>query len=76
MILMVFFIKNTRYCKKDVVDVVKRFFRNGRMLRELNAIEIVLIPKVKGFEVVSQFRPITLCNFTYKVISKMMVNKL
>ena len=41
--------------KKDVIEAMKGFFRNGRMLKELNAIEIVLIPKVKGPKVVGQF---------------------
>ena len=59
-----------------MIEAVKGFFRNGRMLRKLNASEIVLIPKVKGPEMVGQFRPISLCNFAYKVISKIMVNRL
>ena len=45
-------------------------------MKELNATEIVLIPKVKGPENVTQFRPISLCNFVYKVISKIMVNRM
>ncbi|OMO70992.1 reverse transcriptase [Corchorus capsularis] len=62
--------------KKDVCEVVRSFFRSGRMLRELNRTDIVLIPKIKGPTSVSHFRPINLCNFIYKVISKVMVNRM
>ena len=46
------------------------------MLRELNSTNIVLIPKVKRPEEVGQFRLISCCNFVYKIISKVMVNRM
>jgi hypothetical protein len=39
-----------------------------------NNTTIVLIPKVDNPEKVNQFRPISLCNVVYKVISKMLSN--
>ncbi|OMO89581.1 reverse transcriptase [Corchorus capsularis] len=60
----------------SIVDAVKSFFHSGRILKELNKTFIVLIPKIKAPEEVSQFRPISLCNFVYKIISKLMVNRL
>ena len=62
--------------KRDVIKVVQYYFSNERLLREINMIDIVLIPKTKAPEGVAQFRPISLCNFDYKVISNVLVNRL
>lgn len=37
---------------------------------------IFLIPKVDCPSKITQYRPITLCNITYKVISKVLANRL
>ena len=60
----------------DVVFAVLDFLNNGNMLPEINHTNIVLIPKVKDPENMSDFRPISLCNVIYKIISKVLANKL
>ena len=60
----------------DVVFVVLDFLNNGNMLPEINHTNIVLIPKLKDPEKMSDFRPISLCNVIYKIISKVLANKL
>lgn len=52
------------------------FFSYGRMSLGLNQIEIVNILKVSGLEELSHFRLPSLCNFLYKIISKVLVNRL
>ena len=56
--------------------MVSSFLRDKRMLRELNHMYITLIPKTQGASKFSQFRPINLCNFCYKVITRILVAKL
>ncbi|GLT85577.1 hypothetical protein SLE2022_037640 [Rubroshorea leprosula] len=60
----------------DMCNAIRHFFEHGFMLRELNKTKIVLIPKIKNPEVISQFRPISLCNFSYKIIAKILANRL
>jgi hypothetical protein len=46
------------------------------MLREFNHTNIALIPKVDNPLLVHHFRPISLTNFNYKIISKILSTKL
>ena len=62
--------------KQDVCNSVQAFFHSGSLLKSLNQTYLTLIPKVTFLEFVSQFRPISLCNVIYKIISKLMVNRL
>ena len=37
---------------------------------------VTLIPKLDNPEYISQFRPITVCNVSYKILAKVIVNRL
>ena len=58
-----------------IIDVLD-FLNNGNMLPDINHTNIVLIPKVKNPKRMSEFRPISLCNVIYKIISKVLANRL
>ncbi|CAL9019993.1 unnamed protein product, partial [Prunus brigantina] len=61
---------------REVQGIVKDFFAESCNPTTLNSTNIVLIPKVPNPESVTQYRPISLCNYSYKIISKVMANRL
>lgn len=48
------------------------FFANGCLLRQMNHSNLVLISKVDNEALIRQFRPISLCNVSYKILFKIM----
>jgi hypothetical protein len=60
----------------DLVTKVLKAINMKKILEGWNDTTIVLIPKVNDPTMVSQFWPIGLCNVGYKVISKMLTNRL
>ena len=60
----------------NVVSVVLEFLNTSYLLPDLNHTYIVLIPKIKIPVKVSDYRPISLCNVIYKIIAKVLANKL
>lgn len=61
---------------KDVVNMVRNFFSTGVLMEELNATNIVLIPKTKSPVTVTDLRPISLCNVLVKIVTKVVANRL
>jgi hypothetical protein len=60
----------------SVVNKVRQIFSIGRIPEYLNRTLISLIPKCLGPETLSQFRPISLCNTVYKIVTKIFVSRL
>ena len=52
------------------------FFAFGTLPVGLNDNLLILIPKVQNQELISQLRPISLCNVGYKIIIKTIANRL
>ncbi|KAL0298003.1 UNVERIFIED_CONTAM: hypothetical protein Sangu_3166400 [Sesamum angustifolium] len=72
----VFFQKCWDFIKNDIQEAVRDFFCGTPMPRSFKATTIVLIPKVESPQTWSDFRPITLCNVTNKILSKLLYKKL
>jgi hypothetical protein len=68
--------RNWDLLKEEVVQAVQRFFDTGIMPEGVNDTVIVLIPKNNDPEALKDFRPISLCNVIFKVVSKCLVNRL
>ena len=60
----------------DITQVVLSSLNFSSILKSINHTFITLIPKVNNPEKVYDFRPIGLCNVIYKIISKVIVNRL
>ena len=58
----------------EVSEAVLSCLNSGTL--PINHNFITLIPKVGNTESVSEFRPISLCNLLYKIISKVIANRL
>ncbi|KAL0439633.1 UNVERIFIED_CONTAM: hypothetical protein Slati_2446300 [Sesamum latifolium] len=60
----------------DICDAVRDFFSGTPMPRSFTATIIVLISKVDSPQTWNDFRPISLCNFTNKILSKLLYRKI
>jgi hypothetical protein len=70
-----FYKKYWSIVKDVVISSIWDFFGNNWLLKEQNHTFIALIPKQLGASSVHQFRPISLCNIIYKIISKILTNR-
>ena len=71
-----FFQKFWHIVGADVTNAMLSCLNSRIILRNINNTHIALIPKTKDPELITQYRPISLCNVLYKIISKMLVNQL
>ena len=62
--------------KHDILDVVEDSRKNKTILKALNTYFVSLIPKQDNAITPDKFRPIALCNVVYKIISKIISNKI
>lgn len=61
---------------QDVVNAVREFFVTSKFPRGSNSSFITLIPKKQDAKVVKDFRPISLIGSFYKIIAKILANRL
>ena len=73
---MAFFQKCWSVVEKDVMDVFDYFHQHSVFERSMNASFLTLIPKKCNVVNIKDFRPISLVGSVYKLLSKVLANKL
>ncbi|XP_027156460.1 uncharacterized protein LOC113757300 [Coffea eugenioides] len=71
-----FFQKFWNIIKEDLVKAIQTFSHTGHLVKSVNHTIISLIPKVKNHTSLKQYRPISLCTTVYKIIAKVLANRL
>ena len=60
----------------DVMRFLREFHRNGKLARGINSTFIALIPKIDNPQCLHDFRPISLVSSLYKILAKVLANRL
>ncbi|KAK1308956.1 hypothetical protein QJS10_CPA09g00001 [Acorus calamus] len=60
----------------DIILAIQDFFRDRKILKATNTTFIALIPKGPNPSTVKDFRPISLCNQWYKIMSKIIARRI
>jgi hypothetical protein len=71
-----FYHSNWTTISTEVCNAILHFLNTGELDDNINSTFIALIPKVQKPVNVSDFRPISLCNVIFKLISKVLANRL
>ena len=61
---------------QEVTSTILNWLNSSKLPHPINHTFITLIPKVKNPVLVSEYRPISLCNVLYKIFSKVLANRL
>ena len=64
------------FVKDEVMDFFKEFYEKKKFVRSLNATFLVLIPKKGNVEDIKDYRPISLLGSLYKILAKVLANRL
>jgi hypothetical protein len=70
-----FFQSHWDICGEEITKAVLDIVSGIESAESINDTILVLIPKVKNPTLISQFRPISLCNVFYKISSKVVSNR-
>jgi hypothetical protein len=72
----IFYKKFWNICGTEITEEILQAMNTGIIPEGWNDTTVVLIPKTEAPDLVTQFRPISLCNVIYKIISKMLAARL
>ena len=64
------------FVKAEVMSFFKEFHEQGKFVRSINATFLVLIPKKQNVEDLKDLRPISLVGGLYKILAKVLANRI
>ena len=64
------------FVKEEVLKMFKEFHKQNAFLKSLNNTFLVLLPKKRGAEELGDFRPISLLGGLYKLLAKVLANRI
>ncbi|RVW82108.1 Transposon TX1 uncharacterized 149 kDa protein [Vitis vinifera] len=73
---MVFWLCCWDVVKSEILELFREFHLHGTFQRSLNSTFLLLIPKKEGAEDLRDFRPISLVGSVYKLLAKVLANRL
>lgn len=71
-----FYQKHWDLLQEVICQAMRNFLEGGEILVGLCDTTIVLIPKMSKPDYLTNYRPISLCNVLYKIVSKVLANRL
>ncbi|CAN1782849.1 LINE-1 retrotransposable element ORF2 protein [Linum perenne] len=71
-----FYLKMCHVVGGDVVHAWKSWLNAGLLSRDVQQTNIILLPKVSNSKNMKELLPISLCNVLYKLITKVLANRL
>ncbi|GKV46006.1 hypothetical protein SLEP1_g53030 [Rubroshorea leprosula] len=71
-----FFKEMWEVIKQDIIGFADEFYTNGKLVKGSNASFVVLIPKTSNTQKIEDFRPISLIGSMYKIITKLLANRI
>lgn len=72
----VFFQSQWKHVGEPLCKLILEIFSTPKKVSEINDTLITLVPKVEPVACVRNFRPISLCNVAYKVVTKILAQRL
>ena len=72
----IFFQKYWYIVGNDIICMVLNVLNSNMSMAKINRTNTTLVPKTKNATKMTEFRPISLCNVVYKLVSKVLANRL
>ena len=72
----IFFQHHWDILSPNIVATIQEIFQTSEIPPNWGGTNLVLIPKIEHLEMISQFRPIRLCNTLYKLVTCIITQRL